>query len=303
MIKYLSYYNEEEEKMQERLLLIDGHNLLFRMFYGMPDEYYTGGGVKFNAVYGFASAIAKVVEMLRPTHMLAAFDSPECGDRRELDSAYKANRPDFSDAEPNDCPFTQLPAIYEMLEIMGIPHAEIHGCEADDVISSYAVEYGNTTDVVIMSTDKDYWQLISENVSILNYKGYDSTLVTPYTVEQKFGVTPKQFADFKCLVGDKSDNIIGVPGVGPKRAAELLSKYGSIDGIYDNIDSIERAATKKALCESRERMELNKKLIYLSGGEELPYPMELLRLGRINDSGIFTRARECAERLNVGISR
>ena len=120
--------------MKERLLLIDGHNLLFRMFYGMPDEFYTGGGVKFNAVYGFTSAMAKVVDMIHPTHIFTAFDSPECGDRRQLDGAYKANRPVFSDAEPNECPFTQLPAIYEMLVIMGVPYAEIHGCEADDVL-------------------------------------------------------------------------------------------------------------------------------------------------------------------------
>ena len=81
------------------------------MFCGMPDEFYTGGGAKFNAVYGFTSAMAKVVDMIHPTHIFTAFDSPECGDRRQLDVAYKANRPDFSDAEPNECPFTQLPAI------------------------------------------------------------------------------------------------------------------------------------------------------------------------------------------------
>ncbi len=285
--------------MSERLLLIDGHNLLFRMFYGIPDEYYTSGGVKFNAVYGFVSALSKVIDMLRPSHMLTAFDSQECGNRRELDSAYKANRPDFSDAEPNECPFTQLPAIYEMLEGMRIPFAEIHGCEADDVISSYVVEYGQQMNVIIMSTDKDYWQLITDRVSILNYKGYDSTLVTPETVFTKFGVHPKQFADFKCLVGDKSDNIIGVSGIGPKRAAELLSKYESIDGIYDNLDMIERAATKKALDESRERLELNKRLITLSGDSPLPYDVELLRLGNVDTDELFYRSRKCAEKLNV----
>lgn len=285
--------------MKERLLLIDGHNLLFRMFYGMPDEYYTGGGVKFNAVYGFTSAMAKVVDMIHPTHIFTAFDSPECGDRRQLDVAYKANRPDFSDAEPNECPFTQLPAIYEMLMIMGVPYAEIHGCEADDVLSSYAIEYGSRMDVIIMSTDKDYWQLISDSVSVLNYRGYDSTLVTPHTVELKFGVTPAQFADFKCIVGDKSDNIIGVPGVGPKRAAELLKKYNSLDGIYENLDSVERAATQKALEASRERMELNRKLIYLGGGASLPYSEELLRIGEIDTSSLYSRSRECAEKLGT----
>lgn len=283
--------------MKKRLLLIDGHNLLFRMFYGMPDEFYTSGGVKFNAVYGFGTALSRVIGMIKPTHMFVAFDSPECGDRRQLDEAYKANRPDFSDAEPNDCPFTQLPAIYAMLDKMGVPYREIHGCEADDVLSSYARALADKMDVVIMSTDKDYWQLISESVSVLNYRGYDSSLVTPHTVETKFGVRPEQFADFKCLVGDKSDNIVGVPGVGPKRAAELLCRFGTIEGIYENLGEVEREATRRALESSRERMELNRRLICLSGGAPLPYDEELLRLGGKYSGDLYSLSLECAEEI------
>ena len=100
-------------------------------------------------------------------------------------------------------------------------------------------------------------------------------------------------------MGDKSDNIIGVPGVGPKRAAELLKKYNSLDGIYENLDSVERAATKKALESSRERMELNRKLIYLGGGASLPYSEELLRIGEIDTSSLYSRSRECAEKLGT----
>ncbi|MGN1410322.1 MAG: 5'-3' exonuclease H3TH domain-containing protein [Eubacteriales bacterium] len=283
--------------MKEKILLVDGHNLLFRMFYGMPDEFYTTCGVKFNAVYGFGTAVSRVIGMLRPTHMFVAFDSPECGDRRQLDEAYKANRPDFSDAEPNDCPFTQLPAIYAMLGKMGVPYREIHGCEADDVISSYARALAEKMNVIIMSTDKDYWQLISESVSVLNYHSYDSTLVTPPTVEAKFGIRPEQFADFKCLVGDKSDNIVGVPGVGPKRAAELLNRFVTIEGIYDNLDNIEREATRRALESSRERMELNRRLICLNGGAPLPYDEEMLRLGGNYSGNLYSLSVECAEEI------
>ena len=100
-------------------------------------------------------------------------------------------------------------------------------------------------------------------------------------------------------MGDKSDNIIGVPGVGPKRAAELLKKYDILDGIYENLDSVERAATKKALEASRERMELNRKLIYLGGGSSLPYSEELLRIGEIDTSSLYSRSRECAEKLGT----
>lgn len=256
----------------DRLLLVDGHNLLFRMFYGMPDHYYTPLGRKYNAVYGFASALQKVLSLLRPTHALVVFDSPDCGDRRSLDEDYKANRPDFSDAEPNDCPFTQLPAIYALLEDMRIPHKEIHGCEADDVIAAYAKQCAEAFHVVIFSTDRDYWQLISENVSILDYHGMNSSLITPVTVEKKYGVKPEQFADFKCLIGDKSDNIAGVPGVGPKRAAELLCRFGTVENLLQHCEEIERPALRKALMESRERLELNNRLIRLHG--DVPLPVE-----------------------------
>ncbi|MBQ2278095.1 MAG: 5'-3' exonuclease [Clostridia bacterium] len=263
--------------MGGRLLLIDGHNLLFRMFYGMPDNFYTADGVKYNALYGFVCAMEKVMRMVQPTHVFVSFDSPDCGDRRELDEAYKANRPDYSEMAPEECPFTQLPAIYAALGRMNIPYAEIHGCEADDVIASYAVKYAGEYDVMIMSTDRDYWQLVSEKVSILNYHGYDSTLVTPQTVRQKYGVEPAQFADWKCLVGDKSDNIVGVPGVGPKNAAALLGTFGSLEYLMEHTDGIPRPAIRRAVEEAKERLLLNRKLILLDGNAPLPLSAEELR--------------------------
>ncbi|MBQ4354852.1 MAG: flap endonuclease [Clostridia bacterium] len=278
-----------------RLLLVDGHNLLFRMFYGMPDNFYTPLGRKYNAVYGFASAMKKVISLIRPTHAIVVFDSPDCGDRRKLDEAYKANRPDFSDAAPEDCPFTQLPAIYAMLDEMQIPHREIHGCEADDVIASYAMTCAGDFHVVIFSTDRDYWQLISENVSILDYHGMDSTLITPPTVEKKFGVKPEQFADFKCLIGDPSDNIAGVPGVGPKRAAELLGRYGTLENLLLHTDEIERPSVRKALEESRERLELNNRLIRLCPHAELPLEPAYLAFRARIPSNPMTLAMELAD--------
>lgn len=275
--------------MGGRLLLIDGHNLLFRMFYGMPDNFYTADGVKYNALYGFVCAMEKVMRMVQPTHVFVSFDSPDCGDRRELDEAYKANRPDYSEMTPEECPFTQLPAIYAALGRMNIPYAEIHGCEADDVIASYAVKYAGEYDVMIMSTDRDYWQLVSEKVSILNYHGYDSTLVTPQTVRQKYGVEPAQFADWKCLVGDKSDNIVGVPGVGPKNAAALLGTFGSLEYLMEHTDGIPRPAIRRAVEEAKERLLLNRKLILLDGNAPLPLPAEELRhdFTRIGDTVRF----------------
>ncbi|MBE6541260.1 MAG: flap endonuclease [Ruminococcaceae bacterium] len=281
--------------MNKKLLLVDGHNLLFRMFFGMPDTFYTQSGKKYNAVYGFIHALTKVISMVRPSHVFVAFDSEDCGDRRDLDTAYKANRPDYSEMSPNDCPFSQLRAIYSVLDDIGVPNSEICGCEADDVIASYALRYSDEMNVVIMSTDRDYWQLISPTVSILDYHGSNSTLITPSDVEKKFGVSPSQFADFKCLIGDKSDNIVGVHGIGPKRAAELLVTYGSIDGIYENIDAIDRASTKKALLESKERLELNARLIKLNNISNLPVEIDELKYVYVNPGNVFDRSARAAE--------
>lgn len=289
------YFSEKTQPMNNRLLLVDGHNLLFRMFYGMPDTFYTHSGKKFNAVYGFAHALTRVSAIIRPSYALVVFDSEDCGDRRELDAAYKANRPDYSEMSPNDCPFTQLGAIYAMLDEMGIPNREIHGCEADDVIASYALNFSGELDVVIMSTDRDYCQLISDRVSILDYHGSDSRLIRPDDVVKKFGVRPDQFADFKCLIGDKSDNIVGVRGIGPKRAAELLSEYGSLDGIFAQIDAIGKESVKKALLESRERLELNARLIRLSPAASLPLGLDELVYSPQNPGNLISRAAVLAE--------
>ena len=192
----------------ERLFLVDGHNLLFRMFYGMP-PISAGDGTYMHAVVGCMGALLRSIGMLSPTRMLVLFDSPDNGDRRSLCADYKANRPDYSAMAPEDCPFTQLPLLYRTLSHSGIPYAEIHGCEADDAIAAYARQTPDDWDVVICSTDRDYFQLIDDRVSVFLYKGYDSSLVTPESVFARYGVSPDKFADFKCLVGDHSDNITG----------------------------------------------------------------------------------------------
>ncbi|MBQ3176372.1 MAG: 5'-3' exonuclease [Clostridia bacterium] len=268
------------------LLLIDGHNLLFKMFYGMP-EIRGRDGSKVQAVVGFASAMRKVVSLCRPSHMLVLFDSEECGDRRQMCPDYKANRPDYSAMEPDDCPFSQLPYIYKMLEKMEIPHAEIHGCEADDVIASYALECSERDDwtVLIMSTDKDYYQLIRENVSVMLYRGFDSTFVTPDVVFQKYGVYPDRFADHKCLIGDKSDNISGVPGIGNKRAADLLNKYGTLEGILEHAEEVTPVKVREALLSAGDLLTRNRQLILLDKSAQLPYDPDTLIAPRFVSGG------------------
>ena len=282
--------------MKNTLLLVDGHNLLFRMFYGMPDRYRTASGGRYNAVCGFGNVMAAVVSALSPTHALVLFDTEDCGDRRSLDEAYKANRPDYSGMEPDDVPFTQLPAVCALLDSCGIPRWFARGCEADDLIASYALGAGEDTDVVILSSDRDYWQLIGERIRTALWQAGTLTLTDPAAVRAKFGVDPEQFCDWKCLVGDSSDNIAGVPGVGPKTAAALLSRFGTVEGIYLNIDEIEKPKLRSALLASRERMDLNRRLIRLEASVPPPVPYEALAFTPSFPRSVYALAKTCAER-------
>ena len=283
-----------------RLLLVDGHNLLFRMFYGMPDNYRTSSGVPCHAVVGFGRAVANAIADLSPTRMLVLFDTEECGDRRSLDTDYKANRPDYSALAPEECPFTQLPAIYALLEEMTIPYVRVRGCEADDCIAAYALSPDPNEEVLILSTDRDYWQLVSPRVSAVVYQGGGCTLVDEAAVLSKLGVTPRQVADFKCLVGDASDNIAGVPGVGPKTAARLLAAHGTLEGIAAHVDEL-RPAIREAFLASGERLKLNRRLILLDGSAPLPLPREALTLRARRFRNLTAMALSAAER-TVGMA-
>ncbi len=280
----------------DTLLLADGHNLLFRMFYGMPDHFRTREGVRYNAVYGFLNAMAAVMDELEPTHALVLFDTEDCGERRSLSADYKANRPDWSEVPPDELPFTQLPAIRLALDECGIPHADARGCEADDLIASYALSVGDGCRVMILSTDRDYWQLIGERVSVVRYQNGFCDTATPDTVMEKFGVRPDQFADWKCLVGDASDNIAGAPGVGPKTAAALLAQFGSLDSLMERLEEVPRPRIREALRDCRERMELNRRLIRLEGSSPLPRPMAELACAPLFPRNLMALARESAAR-------
>ncbi len=285
--------------MTNRLLLVDGHNLLFRMFYGMPDHFRTADGIRYNAVYGFANAMAAVMSELRPTHALVLFDTEECGERRSLDADYKANRPDWSEVPPDELPFAQIPAVRLVLEECGIPYAEARGCEADDLIASYALSVGDDWRALILSTDRDYWQLVGDRVSVVRYQGGVCETVTPEEVQSRFGVRPDQFADWKCLVGDPSDNIAGAPGVGPKTAAALLSEFGTLDGLLSRLDEVPRAKIRDSLDASRERLALNRRLILLRGDAPLPVPHRELICEPLFPRNLLTLARRAAEKAGM----
>lgn len=259
-----------------KLLIVDGSNLLFQMFYGMPARIVGKNGRAIHGTLGFVGALLKMLRMTAPTHLAVLFDGEGENPRAGLDGEYKANRPDLSRMPEQETPFSQLPDIYAALDHMGIAHAETDGCEFDDWAAGYARLCGKEDKVIIASLDSDFFQLINENVSVLRYRGEKTLLCTPAYIREKFAVAPAQYADFKALTGDRSDNIRGVPKIGPRTAAALLSRFGSAEQLIARADGIERPSLRAAVTENAGRILLNKKLILLSGDVPLPFPTEKL---------------------------
>jgi DNA polymerase I len=222
-----------------KLLLLDGHSLAYRAFFALPTDLATKSGTVTNAVYGFTSMLAKVVADERPDHIAVAFDAPGGSTyRNELDSEYKAGR-----RETPDLFSSQMPLIREVLDALAVRQLEIPGVEADDVIATLATRSAAAgTDVVVVTGDRDSFQLVSDpHVKVLynkrgvsDYALYDEAGIA----ERCGGVTPAQYPEYAALRGDSSDNLPGVPGIGEKTAAKLVTTYGSLEAIFDHLDDL-----------------------------------------------------------------
>lgn len=258
----------------KKILIVDGSNLLFQMFFGMPARIYNEKGVGIWGVLGFVGAFLKIIRKTNPTHVVVLFDGDNENGRVSIDAAYKANRPDFGNMADEENPYSQLPYIYQALTFLGIAHAETTSCETDDWIASYVKLYGDENEVVISSFDSDFFQLISENVSVLRYRGDKSVICTPEYLMDKFGIEPTQYADFKSLTGDKADNIAGAEKVGQKTASALLGEFGTLDGIIANAEKISKQTVRDSIMKSQDRLLRNRKLIKLDGNAAVPCNLE-----------------------------
>ena len=221
----------------EKIILVDGNNLLFRSYYATA---YTGNIMKnskhfpTNALFGFVNMINKIVEEEKPTYMIVAFDKGKTF-RHEEYKEYKGGR----NATPDDLK-KQMPIARQILEYMGIKYYEIDNYEADDIIgtfSHYCNKDSNYTGTII-SSDHDLLQLISDDVSMKLLKMKDYVRYNKESFMEEYGIEPIKIIDLKALMGDQSDNIPGVRGIGEKTALKLLREYGSLDGVYENIDKI-----------------------------------------------------------------
>lgn len=260
----------------EKLLLVDGHNLLFQMFYGMPNKIYGKDGNSYHGVFGFIGGLLKSVNMISPNKLLIIFDGENNGNRKIINNNYKANRIDYTQVPIEENPFSQYEGIKKALDYMNIMYYETNGYETDDLIASYVYKYHEKMKIIIQSSDTDFLQLVNTNVCLFRYRGKNSLKYTKTEVVNKYGVTPDKIAQLKSLVGDNSDNLKGVCKVGVKTAAKLLNKFNSIDEIYHNIDNIKSNCIRENLIKAKELVYQNYSLISLEESKSisLPYKIE-----------------------------
>ncbi len=259
-----------------KLLIVDGSNLLFQMFFGMPARIVNDQGKAIQGTLGFVGALLKIIRKTEPTYVTVLFDGEHENDRSALNSDYKANRVDYSNTPEEETPFSQLTDVYAALDYLGIKHTETTTCETDDWIAGYVHTYGENTEIIVASFDSDFFQLITDKVSILRYRGDNTVICTPEYIKEKFGITPLQYADFKSLTGDASDNIKGADKVGPKTAALLLSEFGTLENVIENAELIKKPSIKESVIRNADRLRINYRLIKLAGTEPLPFGIDEL---------------------------
>jgi DNA polymerase I len=244
-----------------KLLLLDGHSLAYRAFFALPTDLATAAGTVTNAVYGFTSMLTKVLADEHPDLIAVAFDTPGRTFRDDMDSEYKAGR-----AETPDLFRSQLPLIREVLDTLHIKMIEESGVEADDVIATLATQAAaKGIDVVIVTGDRDSYQLAEDpHIKVLyNKRGVSEyALYDEAGIFERTGVTPAQYPEYAALRGDPSDNLPGVPGIGEKTAAKLVSTYGSLEEIFEHLDELP-PKQRQNLGEGRDRVFKNREMSIL----------------------------------------
>lgn len=274
----------------ETLLVVDGHSLAFRAFFALPvDNFSTSSGQATNAVWGFATMLAQVIDAEKPDHLGVAFDVKGGTFRNEMLPQYKGTR----EAAPEEL-LTQLPLIQRMLTALGVTYIEKPGFEGDDVIATLATmgdKAGYHT--LVLSGDRDAFQLVDDNVTVL-YPGHhfkDLKHMTPQSIIDKYKVTPAQYPDLAALRGETADNIPGVPGVGDGFAAKWINQFGSLDGICEHADEID-GKKGESLRANIDQVKLNRKVNALVRDVDLGVDIEDLTFGTVDVAQIDALFKE-----------
>ena len=263
---------------RKTLYLIDGSSYIFRAFFGVRQQLSTSKGFPTNALYGFINMLQKVIREEKPDYLVVAFDSPDKTFRHKIYPNYKANR----DAPPEELS-RQFPYFEPLVKAYGLSSIRRPGFEADDIIGTLAKKGKQKgLEIVIVSGDKDMMQLISPHIYMLdtmkNKKFMDKEVV------EKFGVQANKVVEVMGLMGDSSDHIPGVAGVGPKTAAELIRKFGSIEALYKRIDEVEKKNVKEKLERDKENAFMSRELVCIDTAMDLEFNSDLMKLGKVDSA-------------------
>ena len=285
MCTYKELLGWPEEPDEKRLLLFDGHSFAYRSFYAIPDLS-THDGHPVNAVYGFWRMFSKIMRAFPSAYAAVVFDAPGKTFRHELYPAYKETRKETPEELTS-----QLPLIQQLLEQLGIHVVSEEGVEADDILASIAreaAEKGITA--LIASSDKDLAQLVGERIALIKPTGRGSeggvVLLDPEKVRETFGVPPERIVDLLSLVGDTSDNVPGVPSVGEKTASRLLSQFGSLDALLENVEQVRNARVRENLKAHADDALLARRLITLKADIDVGDVPEACRLRGVDLDGL-----------------
>jgi len=269
-----------------KLLLLDGHSLAYRAFYALPPDMSTPSGTPTNAVYGFTAMLVKMLADEQPDQIVVVFDPPGPTVRHGMDPEYKAGRKETPELFP-----PQLPLIREVLATIGVPVLEVPGVEADDVIATLATRAADAgTGVVVVTGDRDSYQLVRDpHIRVLyNKRGVsDYALYDEAGIVERTGVTPRQYPEYAALRGDNSDNLPGVPGIGEKTAAKLITTYGTVEEVLDHLDELP-PKQRENLGAMRDRVILNRDMSVLDRAVDVGTAADDLSLGAFDREAVRT---------------
>ncbi|MFD1737129.1 DNA polymerase I [Bacillus salitolerans] len=289
--------------MTKKVVLIDGNSLAYRAFFALP-LLHNEKGIHTNAVYGFTMILMRILEEEKPTHMLVAFDAGKTTFRHKTFTEYKGGRqktpPELSE---------QMPFIRELLDAYNITRYELENYEADDIIGTISKLYEqDDCEIKVITGDKDLLQLVSNKVTVdITRKGITEVdSYTPEYLNEKYGITSSQIIDMKGLMGDTSDNIPGVPGVGEKTALKLLKEYGSVEEIYEHLDEISGKKLKEKLEENKDKAFMSKELATIFREAPLTISIEDISYRGLNEKSVVTLFKDLnfqslLDKMNVDI--
>ncbi len=269
--------------MQDKIYLIDGMSLVFRAYHAMlSSNLKNASGEPTGAIFGFVNTLSSILEKENPQNILVVFDTEQPTFRHKMYDKYKANRQEF----PEELA-PQLLKIKKFIELIGIKQLELPGYEADDLIGTIAKRASeNNWKAVCITSDKDYYQLVDDNISLMKpgRHGEDFEIVQREQVLEKFGVAPENVVDVLSLIGDSSDNVPGVKGIGEKTAIPIIQKFKTIENIYDNLGSIEKDSVRNKLINDKENAFLAKKLVTIEINVPISFNIEDAAISPIDPS-------------------